>query len=143
MLGEPSADARDLIGRTLLFAAIGLILIAYVAYVRAQRVALRAREQDARAIADAATKRVRDLQWITDAALPHVGLQDLLDQLLERIVQVFGADHGALLIRDEDASRLELRAWRGVPEDLEGDLYRSIADRLAGRLALSRRPLVL
>ena len=26
---------------------------------------------------------------------------------------------------------------------LEGDLYRSIADRLAGRLALSRRPLVL
>ena len=30
----------------------------------------------------AATKRVRDLQWITDVALPHVGLQDLLDQLL-------------------------------------------------------------
>ena len=40
----------------------------------------------------AATKRVRDLQWITDAALPHVGLQDLLDQLLVRIVHVFGAD---------------------------------------------------
>jgi serine phosphatase RsbU (regulator of sigma subunit)/anti-sigma regulatory factor (Ser/Thr protein kinase) len=143
LIGEPSADARDLVGRTLLFAAIGLILIAYVAYVRAQRVALRAREQDARAIAEAATKRVRDLQWITDAALPHVGLQDLLDQLLDRIVQVFGADHGAVLIRDEDASRLELRAWRGVPENLGGDLYRSIADRLAGRLALSRQPVVL
>jgi len=143
LIGEPSADARDLVGRALLFAAIGLVLIAYVAYVRSQRVVLRAQEQDARAIAEAATKRVRDLQWITDAALPHVGLQDLLDQLLDRIVQVFGADHGALLIRDEDASRLELRAWRGVPENLGGDLYRSIADRLAGRLALSRQPVVL
>ena|SRR5215211_2488821 len=143
LIGEPSADARDLVGRALLFAAIGLVLIAYVAYVRSQRVVLRAQEQDARAIAEAATKRVRDLQWITDAALPHVGLQDLLDQLLDRIVQVFGADQGAVLIRDEDASRLELRAWRGVPENLAGDLYRSIGDRLAGRLALSRQPLVL
>jgi serine phosphatase RsbU (regulator of sigma subunit)/anti-sigma regulatory factor (Ser/Thr protein kinase) len=143
LIGEPSADVRDLIGRALLFAAIGIVLIAYVAHVRAQRVALRAQEQDARAIAEAATKRVRDLQWITDAALPHVGLQDLLDQLLDRIVQVFGADHGAVLIRDEDGSRLELRASRGVAENLEGDLYRSIADRLAGRLASSRRPVVL
>lgn len=143
LIGEPSADVRDLIGRALLFAAIGLVLIAYVASVRAQRVALRAQEQDARAVAEAATKRVRDLQWITDAILPHVGLQDLLDQLLDRIVQVFRADQGAVLICDEDGSRLELRASRGVAESLRGDLYRSIADRLAGRLALSRRPVVL
>ena len=143
VLGEPSADLRDLAGRALLFAAIGLVLIAYVAYVRAQRVALRAQEQDARALADAATKRVRDLQWITDAALPHVGLQDLLDQLLDRIVQVFGADHGAVLIRAEEGSRLELRAARGVAPSLGGDYYRSIAYRLAGRLALSRQPVVL
>jgi len=143
VIGEPSADFRDLVGRALLFAAIGLVLIAYVAYVRTQRVALRAQEQDARAAADAATRRVRDLQWITDAALPHVGLQDLLDQLLDRIVQVFGADHGAVLIRADEGSRLELRAWRGVAPDLRGDYYRSIADRLAGRLALSRQPVVL
>jgi serine phosphatase RsbU (regulator of sigma subunit)/anti-sigma regulatory factor (Ser/Thr protein kinase) len=143
LIGEPSADARDLIGRTLLFAAIGLILIAYVAYVRAQRVALSAREQDARAIAEAATKRVRDLQWITDAALPHVGLQDLLDQLLTRVVHVFGADQGAILLRGDDASRLELHASRGVPSKLGRDYYRSIAGRLAGRLASSRQPVTL
>ena len=143
VVGEPSADARDLVGRALLFAAIGLVLIAYVAYVRAQRVTLRTQEQDARAIAEAATKRVRDLQWITDAALPHVGLQELLDQLLERIVQVFGAEHGAVLVRGEDSPRLELRASRGVAPNIGHDFYRSIAVRLAGRLALSRRPVIL
>jgi serine phosphatase RsbU (regulator of sigma subunit)/anti-sigma regulatory factor (Ser/Thr protein kinase) len=142
-LGEPSAEARDIVGRALLFAAIGLVLIAYVAYVRAQRVMLQAQEQDARADAMAATKRVRDLQWITDAALPHVGLQDLLDQLLTRVVHVFGADQGAILLRGDDASRLELHASRGVPSKLGRDYYRSIADRLAGRLASSRQPVTL
>ena len=141
--GEPTAELRDLVGRALLFAAIGLVLIAYVAYVRAQRVSLRAQERDARAVAQAATKRVRDLQWITDAALPHVGLQELLDQLLDRIVRVFQADHGAVLVRAEDSSRLELRAAHGVDPDLQDDFYRSIADRLAGRLALSRQPVIL
>jgi serine phosphatase RsbU (regulator of sigma subunit)/anti-sigma regulatory factor (Ser/Thr protein kinase) len=143
VIGEPSAEVRDLAGRGLLFAAIGLVLIAYVAYVRAQRVMLRAQEQDARGAATAAAKRVRDLQWITDAALPHVGLQDLLDQLLSRIVQAFGADQGAILLRGEDGSRLELRASRGLAADLGQDLYRSIAARLAGRLASSRQPVTL
>jgi serine phosphatase RsbU (regulator of sigma subunit)/anti-sigma regulatory factor (Ser/Thr protein kinase) len=142
-IGEPSAEARDLVGRALLFAAIGLVLIAYVAYVRAQRVMLQGQEKDARADALAATKRVRDLQWITDAALPHVGLQDLLDQLLDRVVQVFAADQGAILLHGDGGSRLELHASRGVSPHLEADHYRSIADRLAGRLASSRRPVTL
>jgi serine phosphatase RsbU (regulator of sigma subunit)/anti-sigma regulatory factor (Ser/Thr protein kinase) len=143
VIGEPSAEARDLAGRALLFAAIGLVLIAYVAYVRAQRVTLRAQEQAARATAMAATKRVRDLLWITDAALPHVGLQELLDQLLSRIVQAFGADQGAILLRGAEGSRLELRAVRGVAPHLGRDFYRSIAGRLAGRLASSRKPMTL
>ena len=100
-------------------------------------------EQDARADATAATKRVRDLQWITDAALPHVALQDLLDELLNRVVHVFGADQGAILLRADDGSRLELHASRGLPSGLGRDSYRSIADRLAGRLASSRRPVTL
>jgi serine phosphatase RsbU (regulator of sigma subunit)/anti-sigma regulatory factor (Ser/Thr protein kinase) len=141
-LGEPAAETRDLIGRALLFAAIGLVLIAYVAYVRAQRIILRAQERDARADAMAATKRVRDLQWITDAALPHVGLQDLLDQLLTRVVHVFGAEQGAILLRG-DGSRLELHASHGVPSNLKRDYYPSVAARLAGRLASSRQPVTL
>ena len=141
--GEPSIEDRNIIGRAILFAAIGLVLIAYVAYVRAQRVMLRTQERDARAEATAATKRVRDLQWITDAALPHLGLQDLLDHLLNRIVDVFAADQGAILLRADERSPLELRAYRGLSPDRGPDLYRSIADRLAGPPSLSRRAVIL
>lgn len=141
--GEPSTEDRNIIGRALLFAAIGLVLIAYVAYVRAQRVMLRTQERDARAEATAATKRVRDLQWITDAALPHLGLQDLLDHLLNRIVDVFAGDQGAILLRADQGSRLELCAYRGLSPDRGPDLYRSIADRLAGPPSLSRSAVIL
>jgi serine phosphatase RsbU (regulator of sigma subunit)/anti-sigma regulatory factor (Ser/Thr protein kinase) len=141
--GETSEEDRNIIGRALLFAAIGLVLIAYVAYVRAQRVTLRTQERDARAEATAATKRVRDLQWITDAALPHLGLQDLLDHLLNRIVQAFAADQGAILLRADQGSRLELHASRGLSPERGPDLYRSIAERLAERHALSRRAVML
>ena len=75
--------------------------------------------------------------------LPHVALQDLLDELLSRVVQVFDADQGAILLRADDGSRLELHAARGLPPGLGRDSYRSIADRLAGRLASSRRPVTL
>ena len=142
-IGEPQAETSDQVGRALLLAAIGLVLIAYVAYVRSQRLALQALERDARAHALAATKRVRDLQWITDAALPHLGLQELLDQLLGRIMRVFDANHGAILLRTEEASRLELRAALGVPPDIDADFHSSMANRLAGRLAFSRRPVTL
>ncbi|HET8821128.1 MAG TPA: SpoIIE family protein phosphatase [Thermoleophilaceae bacterium] len=142
-IGEPPAEARDLIGWALLFAAIGLVLIGYVASVRAQRVVMRAQEEDAQARATTAARRVRDLQWITDAALQYVAVQDLLDELLGRLVHVFGADHGAILLRENDGPRLELRAARGVPPDVSPESYRSVAHRLAGRLALSRGPVGL
>jgi serine phosphatase RsbU (regulator of sigma subunit)/anti-sigma regulatory factor (Ser/Thr protein kinase) len=136
-------QAGDVVGLALLLAAIGLVLIAYVGYVRAQRLTLQAQERDARANAMAATKRVRDLQWITDAALPHAGLQELLEQLLSRIVTVFDADDGAILLRAEGESRFELRAMHGTQQDTDAEFHRSIANRFAGRLAFSRRPLTL
>ena len=109
----------DVVGLALLLAAISLVLIAYVGYVRAQRLTLQGQERDARAHAMAATKRVRDLQWITDAALPHAGLQELLEQLLSRIATVFDADHGAILLRAEGESRFELRATHGIQQDAD------------------------
>jgi serine phosphatase RsbU (regulator of sigma subunit)/anti-sigma regulatory factor (Ser/Thr protein kinase) len=143
VVGGPDVQNGDVVGLALLLATIGLVLIAYVAYVRAQRLTLQAQERDARAHAMAATKRVRDLQWITDAALPHAGLQELLEQLLNRIATVFDADHGAILLCAEEGSRFELRATLGVERDIDAEFHRSIANRLAGRLAFSRRPVTL
>jgi serine phosphatase RsbU (regulator of sigma subunit)/anti-sigma regulatory factor (Ser/Thr protein kinase) len=139
--GENGADGRNVIGRALLFATIGLVLITYVAYVREQRVRLRAQEEDARAEASAATKRVRGLQWITDAALANPVFQDLLNQLLDRIVKVFEADQGAILLRTEQGGPFELRASYGVSPGQAAD--RATAEGLAAHVAASRRPVAL
>ena len=113
-LEEGTTEERDIVGRALLFASVGLVLIVYVNYVRAQRLGLQKQERYARKEADAATKRVRDLQWITDATLAHRALDELLDELLERITQVFEADHGAILLSVGDSLRLEVGASRGA-----------------------------
>jgi serine phosphatase RsbU (regulator of sigma subunit)/anti-sigma regulatory factor (Ser/Thr protein kinase) len=136
-VGPSTVGDRNLIGRAFLFATIGLVLIAYVAYVRVQRVRLVSQESDARAEATAAAKRVRDLQWITDAALTPVGLQDLLDQLLDRVVRVFAAEEGAILLSADGGSALELRAARGLATGTGRSGERAIRT-LAARIARAR-----
>ena len=136
-VGGSSAESRNLIGRAFLFATIGLVLIAYVAYVRVQRVRLVSQESDARAEATAAAKRVRDLQWITDAALAPVALQDLLDQLLDRIVRVFATPEGAILLRADGGSRLEVRAARGLATESRRRVELPVS-ALATRIARER-----
>jgi hypothetical protein len=136
-VGGSSAESRNLIGRAFLFATIGLVLIAYVAYVRVQRVRLVSQESDARAEATAAAKRVRDLQWITDAALAPVALQDLLDQLLDRIVRVFATPEGAILLRADGGSRLEVRAARELATESRRRVELPVS-ALATRIARER-----
>jgi transcriptional regulator with GAF, ATPase, and Fis domain len=123
---------RNLIGRAFLFATIGLVLTAYVAYVRVQRVRLVTQESDARAEATAAAKRVRYLRWITDAALSPLRLQDLLDQLLDRIVRVFAAEAGAILLTATAAPRWSSARHAASPPDTGWRGERAIRTLAAG-----------
>jgi len=119
LLGQVSGDLTEAIAWTVLFTALGLVLTVYVSYVRRQRLELRTGERHARALASAATQRVRDLQWVTDATLVHLPLEELLDSLLGRIVEAMGVDHGAVLLYDERGTHLRQSASSGtVPDDL-------------------------
>jgi anti-sigma regulatory factor (Ser/Thr protein kinase) len=141
-LTEGTIEDRDTVGRALLFAAVGLVLIVYVNYVRAQRLSLQRQERYARTEADAATKRVRDLQWITDATLARRDLDDLLDELLERITRVFEAGYGAILLSVGDGRRLELGALRGVSSPV-GNQTEFAEQDFASRVAAERAPLAV
>ena len=142
-ISEGATEEGDIVGRALLFAAVGLVLIVYVNYVRAQRLGLQSQERYARAEADAAAKRVRDLQWITDAALAHRALDDLLDALLERISEVFEADHSAILLSVDGGRRLGLGASRGTRTEAGGEMQIPPEHEFASRVAEERRPLAL
>jgi GAF domain-containing protein/anti-sigma regulatory factor (Ser/Thr protein kinase) len=54
------------------------------------------------------------LQSVTEAALAHLDLDDLLSALLERIRGIMSVDAAAILLTDEDGEALVPRAVRGV-----------------------------
>ncbi len=92
------------------------------------------RERAARAEAEAVAQMVRSLQSVSDAALAHLSLDDLLPELLDRIGEIFRADAVSVLLMDPDGGELVPRATRGMGAPW-GDF--------AQRVAKERRPIVM
>src|SRR5262249_20379176 len=78
--------------------------------------AARLEAEAARAEAEATNARLGALQALTDTALSHLALDDLLPELLGRVTAVMGVDHIAIFLLDEDGQTLSPRAARGVLE---------------------------
>jgi len=88
-------------------------------------------------------ERLRRLQLVTDAALSHLDLDDLLAELLTRIRDTLETDTAVILLRDELRHELLARAAVGIEEDVEQGVRIPIGGGFAGRIAAERRPLVL
>ena len=88
-------------------------------------------------------ERLWRIQLVTDAALSHLDLNDLLAELLARIRDVLGADTAAVLLRDELRNELVARAAVGLEEEVERGVRIPIGGGFAGRIAAERRPIVL
>jgi signal transduction histidine kinase len=91
----------------------------------------------------AARVRLEHVQQITDAALAHLELDDLLHVLLPRIRTILGADTCAVLLLDEHRQELVARAAVGIEEEVERGVRIPIGRGFAGRVAAERRPVVL
>ena len=63
-------------------------------------------ERARRAEAEAVVQTIGKLQQVTEAALAHLELDDLLDVLVERVGEVFGADVVRILLRDHEDEQL-------------------------------------
>ena len=84
------------------------------------------------------------LQRVTEAALAHLGLDDLLAALLERVAEVLHSDTAAfLLVEDDDAQMLHARAAKGIEEEVEQGVRIPVGRGFAGRVAAERRPIVI
>ena len=99
------------------------------------------RERAARADAEAAAATLRKLERVSQAALEHLSLQDLLDALLARIVEVLDADTAAILLVEPDG-KLHVRSTAG---GLGGDstIGIPIGEGMAGSVAANRAPLLV
>jgi PAS domain S-box-containing protein len=103
----------------------------------------RLRDQAARAEAEAVAQMVRNLQLISDTALTHLDLDDLLPELLDRIGEILGADAVSVLLTEPDGDGLVQRASRGAGAGEEAARVPVGRGSFAGRVAKERRPIVI
>jgi signal transduction histidine kinase len=88
-------------------------------------------------------ERLRRLQTVTDTALGPLSLDDLLDELLDRIRDALEADTCSVLLLDEPRRELIARAAKGIEEEVEQGVRIPLGKGFAGRVAAERRPVVV
>jgi signal transduction histidine kinase len=86
-----------------------------------------------------AYERLRKIHAVMEAALAHTALDDLLDELLERVRAALEADTVAILLTDEETNELVARAARGIKEEVERGVRIPLGQGFAGRVAAERR----
>ncbi len=88
-------------------------------------------------------ERLQRLQALTDAALAHLHLDELLDALLLRTRELLGVDTCAVLLLDEEANELVARAAVGIEEEVEAGVRIPVGRGFAGRVAALKQPVIL
>ncbi|MGH3371805.1 MAG: PP2C family protein-serine/threonine phosphatase, partial [Nocardioidaceae bacterium] len=93
--------------------------------------------------ASLAEDQLRRLQTVTDAALAHMTVETLLDELLSRIRELLRADTAAVLLLDPDTAELVATAAKGIEEEVEQGVRLPVGGGFAGRIAASGEPVIL
>jgi len=86
---------------------------------------------------------LRKLQAVTDAALAHLALDDLLDELLTRVRDALETDTCAVLLLDDTRQELVARAAKGLEEEVEQGVRVPVGRGFAGRISATREPVVI
>jgi serine phosphatase RsbU (regulator of sigma subunit)/anti-sigma regulatory factor (Ser/Thr protein kinase) len=100
-------------------------------------------ERFATGIDQEARHALAELQGVTDAALAYLSVDELLDELLERIRRIVHADTAAILLLDAQAGVLRARAAKGIEEEVEHGTQIPIGRGFAGRIAAERRAITI
>ncbi|HEY2541481.1 MAG TPA: ATP-binding protein [Gaiellaceae bacterium] len=87
--------------------------------------------------------RVESVQAVTDAALAHLELEDLLHALLTRTKAILDVDTCAILLLDPERNELVARAAIGIEEEVEQGVRIPVGGGFAGKIAAERRPVIL
>jgi serine phosphatase RsbU (regulator of sigma subunit)/anti-sigma regulatory factor (Ser/Thr protein kinase) len=93
--------------------------------------------------AEEAFARLEDVQRVTDAALAYLDLDDLLEELLQRVTEILEADTAAVLLVEDDGRTLAARAAKGLEELVEQGFRLPVGRGFAGRVAATRKPVVI
>jgi phosphoserine phosphatase RsbU/P len=90
-----------------------------------------------------AEDKLRGIRSVTDAALSHLGADDLLTTLLGRVREILDADTAAVLLLDSSSRQLIATAASGLEEEVSQGVRIPVGQGFAGRIAAERRPVIL
>jgi anti-sigma regulatory factor (Ser/Thr protein kinase)/putative methionine-R-sulfoxide reductase with GAF domain len=82
--------------------------------------------------------QVRLLYRLSDPTLSELGLEDFLDELLNRVQDALKVDTVAILLLDEENQQLVAHAAKGLEEEVEAGVRIPIGQGFAGRIAEER-----
>ncbi len=89
------------------------------------------------------TERLRRIESVTDAALTHLDVQDLLVELLERVREILDVDTAAVLLLDHATGDLVATAASGIEEEVRQGVRVPMGQGFAGRIAAEVTPVVI
>jgi signal transduction histidine kinase len=87
--------------------------------------------------------QLQAMQALTDTALSHLTLNDLLTEVLARLTTVMSIANVGIFLLEEDGRTLTLQAGCGLMEHEVGQVQAAVGLGFPGRIAASRAPLVV
>jgi anti-sigma regulatory factor (Ser/Thr protein kinase)/putative methionine-R-sulfoxide reductase with GAF domain len=91
----------------------------------------------------APSEQLDALYQLSDPALSELGLEDLLEELLDRVRHALDVDTLAILLFDPGGGDLVARAARGIEEEVEQGVRIPLGRGFAGRIAAERVAIVI
>ncbi|MGA5300209.1 PP2C family protein-serine/threonine phosphatase [Nucisporomicrobium flavum] len=88
-------------------------------------------------------ERLRRMEAVTDVALSRLGVPAMLDALLDRARVLLGTDTAVILLLDPHARQLVATAAKGLEAEVRQGVRIPVGQGFAGRVAQSRRPVVV
>ncbi|CAN5851549.1 hypothetical protein BH23GEM3_BH23GEM3_15220 [soil metagenome] len=88
-------------------------------------------------------EQLKKIQSVTDAALAHLELEPMLDEMLRRIRSVLGTDTATVLLCAADGETLEVRASLGIAEDIDSPIPLPLGLGIAGWVAVRREAVIV
>jgi PAS domain S-box-containing protein len=103
----------------------------------------RMREQAARAEAEAVADTIQKIQRVTDAALEHLAMDDLLRELATGIGDILAVESATIFLLESGEEHLTVGATYGLGTDDRGNVQIPVGETFVGRIAAERRPAAL
>jgi serine phosphatase RsbU (regulator of sigma subunit)/putative methionine-R-sulfoxide reductase with GAF domain/anti-sigma regulatory factor (Ser/Thr protein kinase) len=95
-------------------------------------------ERGAREDAERAVAELTALQELSDAALAHLEVDEMLQVVLDRLRTSLQADTAAILLLDPESDELVARSAKGIEEEVERGVRVPVGKGFAGRIAATR-----